>query len=44
MSYTPEFLGLGYDFDVVLEAAQFVDKNDDIVFIIREASARRLLS
>lgn len=28
-------LGLGYDFDVVLEAARFLDKNDDIIFIIR---------
>jgi colanic acid biosynthesis glycosyl transferase WcaI len=28
-------LGLGYDFDVVLEAAKFLDSNDDIVFIIR---------
>lgn len=28
-------LGLGYDFDVVLEAARFLDKNNDIVFVIR---------
>jgi colanic acid biosynthesis glycosyl transferase WcaI len=28
-------LGFGYDFDVVLEAARFLDKNDDIVFVIR---------
>ena len=28
-------LGLGYDFDVVLEAAQFLNKNDDIIFVIR---------
>ena len=28
-------LGLGYDFNVVLEAAQLLDKNDDIVFILR---------
>jgi glycosyltransferase involved in cell wall biosynthesis len=28
-------LGLGYDFDVVLEAARFLDKNDDIFFVIR---------
>ncbi len=28
-------LGLGYDFDVVLEAARFLDKNKDIVFVIR---------
>ena len=28
-------LGLGYDFDVVLEAARLLDKNDDIVFVIR---------
>jgi glycosyltransferase involved in cell wall biosynthesis len=28
-------LGLGYDFDVVFEAARLLDKNDDIIFIIR---------
>lgn len=28
-------LGLGYDFDVVLDAAQFLAENDDIVFVIR---------
>jgi len=28
-------LGLGYDFDVVLEAARFLSQNDDIVFVIR---------
>ena len=28
-------LGLGYDFDVVLEAAQFLSKNDDVIFVIR---------
>ena len=28
-------LGLGYDFDVVLDAAKLLEKNDDIVFIIR---------
>ena len=28
-------LGLGYDFDVVLEAARLLDKNNDIVFVIR---------
>jgi glycosyltransferase involved in cell wall biosynthesis len=28
-------LGLGYDFDVVLEAARFLSRNDDIIFIIR---------
>jgi len=28
-------LGLGYDFGVVLEAARFLAKNEDIVFVIR---------
>jgi len=28
-------LGLGYDFDVVLEAARILAKDDDIVFVIR---------
>jgi colanic acid biosynthesis glycosyl transferase WcaI len=28
-------LGLGYDFEVILEAARFLDKNDHIVFVIR---------
>jgi glycosyltransferase involved in cell wall biosynthesis len=28
-------LGLGYDFDVVLEAARFLSQNGDIVFVIR---------
>jgi glycosyltransferase involved in cell wall biosynthesis len=28
-------LGLGYDFDVVLEAARFLNKNGNIVFVIR---------
>src|SRR5690606_32576514 len=28
-------LGLGYDFDVVLKAARFLSKNEDIVFVIR---------
>jgi glycosyltransferase involved in cell wall biosynthesis len=28
-------LGLGYDFDVVLEAARLLSQNDDIVFFIR---------
>jgi len=28
-------LGVGYDFDVVLKAARFLDKNEDIVFVIR---------
>jgi len=28
-------LGLGYDFDVVLEAAQFLAEKEDIVFVIR---------
>jgi glycosyltransferase involved in cell wall biosynthesis len=28
-------LGLGYDFDVIFEAARLLDKNDDIIFIIR---------
>ena len=28
-------LGLGYDFDVILEAARLLDKNNDIVFVIR---------
>lgn len=28
-------LGLGYDFDVILEAARFFNKNDDVVFVIR---------
>jgi glycosyltransferase involved in cell wall biosynthesis len=28
-------LGLGYDFSVVLKAAQFLAKNEDIVFVIR---------
>lgn len=28
-------LGLGYDFDVVLEAAQLLDNNTNIVFVIR---------
>jgi glycosyltransferase involved in cell wall biosynthesis len=28
-------LGLGYDFDVVLEAARFLSQNDDVVFVIR---------
>ncbi len=28
-------LGLGYDFDVVLEAAALLSKNEDVVFIIR---------
>ena len=28
-------LGLGYDFDVVLETARFLSKNEDIIFVIR---------
>ena len=28
-------LGLGYDFDVVLEAARFLSENGDVVFVIR---------
>jgi len=28
-------LGLGYDFDVVFEAARFLDKTEDVVFVIR---------
>ena len=28
-------LGLGYDFDVVLEAARLLSQNDDIIFVIR---------
>jgi glycosyltransferase involved in cell wall biosynthesis len=28
-------LGLGYDFDVILEAARFLSKTEDIVFVIR---------
>jgi glycosyltransferase involved in cell wall biosynthesis/SAM-dependent methyltransferase len=28
-------LGLGYDFDVVLKAARFLSKNEDVVFVIR---------
>jgi glycosyltransferase involved in cell wall biosynthesis len=28
-------LGLGYDFDIVLEAARLLTKNEDVVFVIR---------